>query len=71
MPDVDRTYLFAFDSAANARIFVEKLTLHVRHVAIFVDGAHVRVIDGSEYGQREAILRHARQSGAMHAVRSS
>jgi len=68
MTDVDRTYLFAFDNPANARIFVERLTLNLKHVVIFISGEHVKVIDGSELGQREAILRLARTSGAMHAA---
>jgi hypothetical protein len=64
----DRQYLFAFESAAHARVFVHKLALRLRYVAIFVDGEHVQVIDGSDDGQREAILRLAQSSSATLAA---
>jgi hypothetical protein len=63
--DLTRVFLFAFETPERARVFVKRLVLTLRHVAVFVDGEHVRVIDGSDDGQAEEIVRLARTSGAF------
>ena len=62
-----RTFLFSFDSAERARLFVVRLALRLWRVAIHIDGAVVRVVDGSDEGQGEEILRLAKGSRATHA----
>ena len=48
---------------ASAR-FVKRLALNLRRIAIFIDGEHVRVIDGSPNGQHDEIIRLAKGSSA-------
>lgn len=62
-----RVYLFAFTSAAHARIFVQKLVLQLEHLAIYIDGESVIVIDGGEEPRRERILQLAKWSSAVRA----
>jgi hypothetical protein len=64
-PGPHRWYLFAFEDAARARIFVKRLVLNLRRLAIYVDGEHVRVIDGSPEGQHAEIIRLAKGSEAQ------
>lgn len=63
-PGPHRWYLFAFEDAARARVFVKRLALNLRRIAIFIDGEHVRVIDGSPNGQHDEIIRLAKGSSA-------
>lgn len=64
----DRTFLFAFETPERARTFVRRLVLTLQHLALFIDGEHVHVIDGSEQGQAAEIVRLALSSGAFAAA---
>jgi hypothetical protein len=64
----DRELLFAFETPEAARIFVHRLVLSLRHLAIYIAHEHVHVIDGSDEGQREEILKLARSSSATLAA---
>jgi hypothetical protein len=64
---VERSYLFTFASHARARLFVERLACNMGDLAICVEGAEVRVVDGSDQGQREAILALAKRCDATAA----
>lgn len=63
-----QAYIFAFDNAARAKIFVERLVLNLKHLAIFRDDIHVSVFDGSDEGQRERIMQLAKMSSATQAA---
>jgi hypothetical protein len=56
-------YALAFEDAARARVYVHRVAHYLRDVALYVDGPHVLVLDGTGV-QREPILRLARESGA-------
>jgi hypothetical protein len=62
---VPPTYLFAFRDEAAALRFVERLCLVLRHLAIYRDGPHVKVLDGGETDQGVEITRLARESSAQ------
>jgi hypothetical protein len=59
--------LFGFESPAEARVFVERLANRLRKVAAYIEHEQVRVVDGSEEGQHEAIMQLARGSSATMA----
>ena len=61
-----RSYLFAFDSAKRAREFVRLVAGCLNHVVMFIEDCHVHVLDGSENGQHQEIVRLARSSAAQH-----
>jgi hypothetical protein len=58
------TYMFVFEDEAAAKLFVSRLAHYLKNVAIFRSDKEVQVIDGSDQGQREEILRLARNSSA-------
>jgi hypothetical protein len=61
-----RSYLFVFDSAKRARDFVRLVASCLHNIALLIEDCHVRVVDGSEEGQHQAIIRLARRSAAQH-----
>lgn len=63
-----RTYIFVFDSAAEAKVFVERLLYYGRDLATYRDESTVTVIDGCADDQRELIFRLGRSTGARRAV---
>jgi len=66
---VPRSYLFSFDSEDNARVFVQKVVLHLKNVALWRVGDSVRVIDGAEDDQRERLYQLAHLTGARRVKR--
>jgi hypothetical protein len=67
--DPERLTVLAFDTPAAARVFVHRLARSLDHVAIFIDGEHVIVIDGTEgEPRRREIGRIARGSGGWASV---
>lgn len=52
-------YRFIFDNDIQAKLYVEKVVLGGYEVAILRLGNVVHVIDGSRYGQRDALRRLA------------
>ncbi len=65
----EEEYLFAFEDEARAQRFIERLTLNLKHLAIFREGTHVKVIDGAEKSQRMEIYRLAKESGAFEGIK--
>jgi hypothetical protein len=63
-----RCYLFVFESEANAKIFIQRLVLNLKHIAVMREGVAVHVLDGADLDQREEILRLAKFSNARHAA---
>lgn len=59
------TYLFAFRDEAAALRFVERLCFMLKHIAVYRDGPHVKVLDGSPIDQGAQIVRLARESSAQ------
>jgi hypothetical protein len=73
VPAVD-TYVFAFDSPFMAHGYVFRLTRNLTNIAIYRDGEHVIVLDGSGDQNkpgvlRPEILRLARESGVIRTLR--
>lgn len=64
---VGRTFLFLFDDAGLARLFVNRIVRHL-DAAIYIDESAVYVVGGEEGLGREEILRLARGSSATHAA---
>lgn len=64
----DRQYLFVFESNVNARIFVHRLVLQLRHLAICVVDESVIVIDGNDEPRRARIFNCARTISAQMAA---
>lgn len=64
-----RKYLFTFVTADDARVFVTRVVLRCRDVALFVDAHRVRVVDGAEEDQRELLYQLAMVTGARTAER--
>lgn len=62
--DENRIFLFVFDRPENARVFVSRIVLNLKHVAMYVDGIYVHVVDGNDTLQGAEIRRLARMSGA-------
>ena len=60
----DRQLLFVFETPTGARIFVRRLVLTMRHLAIFIEAEAVSVIDGGEEFRRAQFTALARTSGA-------
>jgi hypothetical protein len=67
--DPERVTLFAFDTSADARIFVHKLAHALDHLAIYIEREHVIVLDGGDPPRRREIVRLARKSGIVRAVK--
>ena len=71
----DRQLLFVFASPAAARLFVKRLVgdeqPHVpglKHLALFIDGEAVTVIDGGDEPRAGRIHQLARTSGSIPVV---
>lgn len=63
-----REHAFDFPDPHRALLFVRRLCHELRDLAIFRDGARVRVLDGSDSGQGSEIARLARASGYLPAT---
>jgi len=58
-------YLFVFEDEGAALRFVERLVIHLQHLAIYRDGIQVYVLDGGDSDRRREIVRLARESAAQ------
>jgi hypothetical protein len=68
----DSTYLVSFDSEPKAKNFVIRLHIELHgDLATLRDGADVIILDASDRGHRERILRLSRESLASHVAYSA
>jgi hypothetical protein len=58
-----RRFVFHFKDEPTARIFSKRVAMNLVDIAIFVEGACVRIIDGADVDQSQEIFRFSMMSG--------